>query len=148
MTEVHFYHLTRSDPERALPQLLGRTLAIGQRALVLCGSEQRVLALDDALWQCTEPDWLPHGTAADADAELQPVLLTTEEAAVNGARFLFLVDGARSAHLGAYDRVFDLFNGQDETATAAARQRWIEAKAEGHAVVYWQQSASGWRKSE
>ena len=35
MTEVGFYHLTRSGADQALPQLLGRTLAAGQRAVVL-----------------------------------------------------------------------------------------------------------------
>ena len=36
MTEIGFYHLTRTGPDQALPQLLGRTLAAGQRAVVLC----------------------------------------------------------------------------------------------------------------
>ena len=77
MSEIGFYHLTRTGPDRALPQLRGRTLAAGQRAVVLCGSSERVAALDDALWQCAEPDWLPHGTEADGDADLQPIWLTT-----------------------------------------------------------------------
>ena len=49
MTEIGFYHLTRTTAEQALPKLLGRTLAAGQRATVLCGSDARVKVLDDAL---------------------------------------------------------------------------------------------------
>jgi len=146
MTEVGFYHLTRTGADQALPQLLGRTLAAGQRALVLCRGEERVAALDAALWQCANPDWLPHGTAADGDADLQPIWLTTEDAAPNGARFLFLVDGAQSARLGEFDRVFDLFDGNDEVAVAAARERWTAAKTAGYALTYWQQGARGWEK--
>lgn len=146
MSEIGFYHLTRTGPDQALPQLLGRTLAAGQRALVLCGHTDRVAMLDDALWQCEAPDWLPHGTAADGDAELQPIWLGTEDAAPNGARFLFLVDGANSARLGEFDRVFDLFDGTDEAAVAAARGRWSAAKAAGHTLTYWQQGARGWEK--
>jgi DNA polymerase-3 subunit chi len=146
MTEVGFYHLTRTGADQALPQLLGRTLAAGQRALVLCRSEDRVTALDAALWQCTNPDWLPHGTATDGDADLQPIWLTTEDTALNGARFLFLVDGAQSAKLGEFDRVFDLFDGNDEAAVAAARERWTATKAAGHTLTYWQQGARGWEK--
>ena len=33
MTEIGFYHLTRAGPDQALPQLLGRTLAAGERAV-------------------------------------------------------------------------------------------------------------------
>ena len=146
MTEVGFYHLTRTGADQALPQLLGRTLAAGQRALVLCRGEERVAALDAALWQCANPDWLPHGTVADGDADLQPIWLTTEDAAPNAARFLFLVDGALSAKLGEFDRVFDLFDGNDEAAVAAARERWTAAKAAGHTLTYWQQGARGWEK--
>ena len=146
MVEIGFYHLTRTGPDQALPQLLGRTIAAGHRAVVLCRGEARVAALDAALWQCTDPDWLPHGAAADGDAELQPIWLATDDAAPNGARFLFLIDGAESERLGAFDRVFDLFDGKDEAAVAAARGRWTAAKAAGHSLTYWQQGARGWVK--
>jgi DNA polymerase III subunit chi len=89
---------------------------------------------------------LPHGTPADGDAELQPIWLTTEDAAPNGARFLFLIDGAQSTRLEAFERVFDLFDGTDEAVVASARERWSAAKAAGHALTYWQQGARGWEK--
>jgi DNA polymerase-3 subunit chi len=41
MSEIGFYHLTRSTLEQALPQLLGRTLAAGERAVVLCPDAER-----------------------------------------------------------------------------------------------------------
>ena len=146
MAEVAFYHLTRTDLVHALPPLLGRTLAAGQRAAVRCASEAGVVALDKALWECNNPDWLPHGTPADGDPDLQPIWLTTDDAAPNGARFLFLVEGAESERLADFDRVFDLFDGNNEAAVAAARQRWRLAKAAGHALTYWQQGATGWEK--
>jgi DNA polymerase-3 subunit chi len=146
MAEIGFYHLTRTGLAEALPRLLGRTLAAGERAVVRCGSEERVAALDTALWLCPEPDWLPHGTPASGDADLQPIWLTTDDEAPNGARFLFLVDGVGSARLGEYARVFDLFDGNDEDQVAAARGRWKAAKAEGHALSYWQQGERGWEK--
>jgi DNA polymerase-3 subunit chi len=146
MAEIGFYHLTRTGSDQALPQLLGRTLAAGQRAVVICGSEERLAALDAALWLSANPDWLPHGTPASGNAELQPIWLTTRDEAPNGARFLFLVDGANSARLGEFDRVFDLFDGGDEAAVAAARQRWTAARAAGHTLTYWQQTARGWEK--
>lgn len=147
MAEIAFYHLTRTPLEMALPKLLGRVLASGGRALLLCGSEARVAALDAALWLSNDPDWLPHGTAATGHAAMQPIWLTAEDApAPNGARFLVLVDGAESTRLGDYDRVLDLFDGQDEAAVAAARRRWSAAKAAGHGLSYWQQGGGGWEK--
>lgn len=150
MAEIGFYHLTRTGADQALPQLLGRTLAAGQRALVLCGSPERVASLDTALWLCPDPDWLPHGTAGSGDADLQPVWLAAADpgaaGAPNGARFLFLLDGAQCARLELYDRVFDLFDGVDEAAVQAARGRWAAARAAGHALAYWQQTPRGWER--
>ena len=147
MTEIGFYHLTRTRLDQALPRLLGRVLSTGGRAFVLCGEPARAPALDAALWTVPEPDWLPHGMAGGENDPFQPILIGTEDVVPgNGARFLFLVDGADSARLGEYDRVLDLFDGTDEAALAAARRRWAAAKAAGHVLAYWQQGQGGWEK--
>jgi DNA polymerase-3 subunit chi len=87
MTEIGFYHLTRTALDQALPKLLGRVLAQSGRAQVLLGNAERLAALDEALWKCVDPDWLPHGSAAQGHAEMQPIWLTAEDApAANGAR--------------------------------------------------------------
>jgi DNA polymerase III subunit chi len=147
MAEIGFYHLTRTPLEQALPKLLGRVLAAGGRAQVLCAEAERVRAIDAALWTASDPDWLPHGLAGGEHDALQPILIGTQDGPpANGARFLLLVDGATSARLAEYDRVLDLFDGGDEAAVAAARARWTAAKAAGHALSYWQQGPSGWQK--
>lgn len=146
MAEIGFYHLTRSGLADALPRLLGRTLEAGERAVVRCGSPERMAALDTALWLCADPVWLPHATPATGQAEMQPIWLTTEDEAPNGARFLFLVDGAESARLAEFTRVFDLFDGNDEAQVIEARARWRSAKTAGHTLTYWQQGARGWEK--
>ena len=103
-------------------------------------------ALDAALWACPEPVWLPHGTAADGDADLQPVWLSTSAEPENGARFLFLVDGVETPRAADFDRVFDLFDGNDPDKVAAARNRWRAGKAAGHELAYWKQGPRGWEK--
>jgi len=145
MTEIGFYQLTRTPLARALPQLLGRALAAGARCVVLCPDTERLAALDQALWLSQDPDWLPHGSRAE-DAAYQPIFLATVEENPNGARFLFLVDGAAATDLGAWERVFDLFDGNDERAVAAARERWKAAKEAGHGLAYHQQTERGWEK--
>jgi DNA polymerase-3 subunit chi len=144
MAEIGFYHLTRSTLAQALPQLLGRTLATGQRALVVGRDAAGLTALSTALWQ--QPAWLPHGTPEDGDADLQPIWLSAEAEPLNGARYLFLVDGASSDRIKDFDRVFDLFDGNDPDAVAAARLRWKIARDAGHSLAYWQQTETGWQK--
>jgi len=144
MTDIGFYHLTRSTLAQALPQLLTRTLTAGQRAVVL-GLDVAVLdALSAALW--AQPAWLPHGLASDGDADLQPIWLSTEAEPANGARYLFLVEGAETHRISDYQRAFDIFDGNDSGAVAAARVRWKTAKDAGHNLAYWQQTESSWQK--
>jgi DNA polymerase-3 subunit chi len=142
IVEIGFYHLTRTGPAEALPALLGRTLKAGKRAVIFC-AQDRVAALDAALWECPDPDWLPH--AASGDAAPQPIWITGADEAPNGASFLFLLDGM-AASLARYERVFDLFDGGDLQALQAARDRWRAAKAAGHSLTYWQQGPKGWEK--
>lgn len=148
MSEIGFYHLTRSTAEAALPKLLGRTLALGERAVVVAPSEERLSAISTALWLSGDPDWLPHGDARSGHAAHQPIWLSTRPESPNRGRFLFLLDGAE-AEESAWARIFDLFDGNDDAAVAAARERWRRRKAAGHALTYFQQTAAGWeRKGE
>jgi DNA polymerase III subunit chi len=146
MTEVGFYHLRTTPLERALPRLLERALAEGHRVVVMAGSEERVLSLDALLWTWRDDSFLPHGTHRDGHIARQPVFLTASDENPNAATMLVLTDGVRSARLGAFARVADMFDGNDEEALAAARLRWREAKEAGHALVYWQQTETGWEK--
>lgn len=142
MAQLGFYHLTRTTPDAALPGLLERTLAAGERAVVRCGSSARVGVLDKALWGA---EWLPHGSAKTGHAGVQPIWLTAVAENPNGARYVFLLDGVET-DLGGWERVFDLFDGGDEAAVLAARGRWATAKAAGHELTYWRQSETGWSK--
>lgn len=143
MPEALFYHLEPHPLERALPQLLERTLERDWRAIVRAGSEERLAALDAHLWTYTAESFLPHGLAADGLADAQPVLLTLDNSNPNGANVLFLVDGVPFEGTSGYDRVVYLFDGRDADARGVARQGWQAAKAAGFDVTYWQQEASG-----
>ena len=143
MTEIRFYHLTRTPLERALPALLERALAAGMRSVVIAGSQERVEALNQLLWTYEERSFLPHGSRRDGRPERQPIWLTTEDENPNGADCLVLTDGAGSDRVGEYRRCLDLFNGQDPAAVDAARARWKTWKEAGHELSYWQQDESG-----
>jgi DNA polymerase-3 subunit chi len=147
MTEVLFYHLEKQPLERVLPQLIAKTLERGWRAVIQAGSEERVEAISAALWVTGEESFLPHGTARDGNADLQPVWITDGDETPNGANVRFLVDRAKAADFNAYDRVVLLFDGKDAQAVEEARSVWKAAQAAGHAVTYWREDIKGgWKK--
>lgn len=143
---VDFYHLQSSPLERALPQLLERVLQSGNRAIVMAASEERIEALTNVLWTADPNSWLPHGNARDGAAADQPIWLTDREENPNGARMLVLTDGMMSSRMAEFDRCLDLFDGNSEEATTAARERWSAAKTAGHELHYWQQTDTGWKE--
>ncbi len=147
MTDVRFYHLTRSRLEAVLPVMLEQTLERDQRAVVMAGSEERVEAINGHLWTYNDRGFLPHGSEKDGFAEGQPVWLTTGDENPNGAQVLFLTDGATSERVGDFDVCAVLLDGSDDAAVASARDLWRAYKDAGHEVTYWQQGESGgWDK--
>ncbi len=149
MSEIRFYHLTRTDLDRALPELLEKCHQRGWRAVVMAGSAERVQALDTGLWTYRPNAFLPHGTSRDGDAEEQPIWLTDRDENPNGATVLFLTDGARSDRVAEYALVCELFDGRDPEAVATARERWRAYRTAGHALAYWQQTEHGqWREKQ
>jgi DNA polymerase-3 subunit chi len=144
MTEVWFYHLQGQSLEGVLPTLLERSLERGWRVVVQAASEERIEALDAHLWTYREDSFLPHGTWREAEAAAQPVVLTLQDHNPNAANVRFLVEGADiPADATTYQRLVLLFDGDDDEAVAAARQRWTTAKEAGHDVTYWQQDQRG-----
>ena len=148
MTEVLFYHLQRQPLEKVLPTLLERSLERGWRVVVQAASDERIDALDAHLWTWRDDSFLAHGTDREAEAALQPVLLTAQDHNPNGASVRFLIDGAPvPADAASYQRIVLLFDGEDDDAVAAARTHWSEAKAQGFEATYWQADENGrWQK--
>lgn len=147
MTDVLFYHLERQPLDRVLPSLLEKTLERGWKAVVRSGNQERLEALDIALWTYRDDSFLPHGTKKDGSPELQPIYLTVGDETPNGAGVMFLVDGADVPSFDGYERVVHLFDGHDTEAVARARDQWKIAKAAGCGVTYWQQNQQGrWEK--
>jgi DNA polymerase III subunit chi len=126
-----------------LPNLLEKTLARGWRAVVQVGNEERLDAIDQALWTYTEDSFLAHGTARIGHASEQPIYLTLTDETPNGVGVRFLVDGAEARQFSGAERFVYVFDGHDAEAVASARSQWKAAKAAGCACTYWQQSATG-----
>ncbi|MGE0594794.1 MAG: DNA polymerase III subunit chi [Hyphomonadaceae bacterium] len=146
MAELWFYHLERSELERALPPLLEKCLQRGWRAIVRGGAPERLDALDAILWTFRDESFVPHARDG-AQAARQPVLLTEQPGNPNGAQALFLIDGAEPGDISSFERACLMFDGRDEAALEMARSRWKEARASGVEASYWRENASGkWEK--
>ena len=143
--EIEFRNVAGQRFEMGLAAFLEPELAAGRRALVLCGSRERLEALNLGLWTYDPASFIPHGAAADGYPEQQPVYLTLTEENPNDARLLVLVDDAEAAAPEAFERCCVIFDRNDPAAREAARTRWRNVMAAGHKPVYWEFSSEGWR---
>ncbi len=149
MTDIGFYHLTRTKLAQALPKLLEKVLDGGHRAVVRAGSEERVENLNSILWTYDAASFLPHGSARDGGGEYQPVWLTIGGDNPADAKILVLTDGVGAGDMAGFARCLEMFDGNDEQAVSAARARWSEYKGAGHTLTYWRQNDNGgWEKND
>jgi DNA polymerase III subunit chi len=143
MAAVQFYHLLTSPLDRALPKLLEKAYAAGYRLLVVTGSEEHAEHLNELLWTYSQDSFLPHGTSKDGHSEDQPIFISTNSESPNSAKLLVVTDGSAPENVGSFERVLDMFDGNNPEALAKARQRWVLYKNNGHSVTYMRQTESG-----
>lgn len=151
MSAVRFYHLRTKTLEQALPELLTRALDQGKRIVVKTPDAATAVRLNDHLWTWRADSFLPHSVRGEKDGEAfaaaQPVWLTPGNDNPNGAGVLMLTHGAAAEAIETYELACDIFDGNDEAALSAARARWKDYTAQGHAVTYWQQNdRGGWEQ--
>jgi DNA polymerase III subunit chi len=145
---IDFYHLTRDPLEIGVAKLLAVVYAKGNRTLVRAATIALIDKLDVALWTYDKDSFLPHGTARNGQADLQPILLTTDAAETNGANVLMLLENVLPEDVSAFERVLYMFEGRDSDALSQARAHWVQLKATGNPLTYWQQTDSGgWKKA-
>lgn len=149
MTEIRFYHLTTKPLEQALPEILGKALSTGRRAVIKAPDDKSVEALNTHLWTYSPDSFLPHGSKKDGKefAPDQPIWLTSDNDNPNGADLLILTGGAESDKIGDFALCCEMLDGNDDAAVTAARARWKTYKDAGHDLTYWQQTPTGgWEK--
>ena len=147
MTDIGFYHLTRTPLENALPQLLEKALESGKKVVVRGGTEERINFLNLAIWTSDPTSFLPHGSEKEGMAEKQPIWLTAGQDNPNKAEILILTDGVKSEDFRVFERCLEIFDGRDEESVVLARIRWKVYKEAGCTLTYWRQNEDGrWEK--
>lgn len=143
MTEVRFYHLRHKPLDLALPELVSKAFAAGHRMVIRLPDKKQVEDWNQRLWTFQPDSFLPHGSARDGHPAEQPIWLTDTDENPNDATMLVLVAGAGVDMAGDYALCCDMFDGNDEDAVKAARNRWNSFKTAGFSVTYWQQTERG-----
>lgn len=139
---VDFYLLSQ-DPAPAAAALLARKVReAGERLLVVADDLDLLEAISTTLWEAAPEAFLANGIAGDEHDARQPILLSAEVDAVNGARFLLVADGVWREPGEGFSRVLFLF---DETTKPAARNTWKAlADREGLERKFWKQQGGRW----
>ncbi|SUZ31836.1 hypothetical protein ROE7235_01587 [Roseibaca ekhonensis] len=148
MGKAMFYHLTRDPVEVTAATLLTRALATGWR-VALRGGDMAVLErLDAQLWLGAKDSFLPHGLAGGPHDADQPILLTAAATAPNRPACVMAVERAEvdAAEVAGLERLWILFDGQDDAAVAHARTQWTAMTAAGVQAEYWSQDGGAWAK--
>jgi DNA polymerase-3 subunit chi len=142
---IQFYHLLSTPLEKALPALMHKALEGQHRVAIHSADAAQRKQISDAMWG--QQVFLPHGDAGMDHAADQPILLSDTMARDNGADVLVILDGSDVPETDGFAKVLDVFNGADDAAVSAARERWARYKDAGHRLHYIkQQPGGGWKK--
>lgn len=142
---IDFYQVSR-DPVPEIVALLARnTLKAGERLLVVAEDEAMRQDISQALWRASPGEsFLANGEAREAHADRQPILLSSDLTATNGAQFVVLADGQWREPEG-FARVFLVF---DAATLDAARACWrMLGEREGVERNFWKQDGGRWTRA-
>lgn len=89
--------------------------------LIVSGDEGLLGRIDRTLWEMFPEDFLAHGRAGQPHEDRQPILLSDECSAANGAELLALADGRWREEAEGFARVLVFF---DDVGKADARTIW------------------------
>lgn len=143
MPQIYFYHLTTTPLERALPKLLEKAIGAKFKVLLVAESEERVEQLNQLLWTYDPGSFLAHGSVKDGQADLQPILLSSSLEPANQANVVAITDGRTLDQLEGFERVMDIFDGNDPQLVEKARNRWSYYKNKGLPLTYQRQTETG-----
>ena len=138
--QVDFYQLTRDPAEKVLPAIAQRILDNKGRLLIISDDAGQLDAISAALWTARPDSFLAHAKSGEGDDALQPILLSQDTDAPNGAKFVALADGKWRAVTEDFERIFYLFPPEQ---TDNARSAW-RTLGDGVERRYWKQDGGKW----
>lgn len=139
---VDFYHLTRDPADKLVPMLASKSLAVGKKLVLLSQDQARRAALSDALWSAEPASFLAHDFGGSERQAEQPILISDQCEAANGASYIILSDGLWREEALNFERAFFLFTADQ---IDHARTVWRDLKAKDDVTPrYWKQDGGRW----
>ncbi|MEO1047131.1 MAG: DNA polymerase III subunit chi [Pseudomonadota bacterium] len=141
--KIDFWQLSRDPVDKVTALIAQRVLDQGERVLVVSADAQQREAISKGLWKSAPDSFLANGEANAPGAERQPILLSEDVQAANGASHAIFADGTfRDAP--AFARTFLLF---DESTLQHARETWKAlSDREGLERAFFRQEGGKWVK--
>ncbi|MET0364217.1 MAG: DNA polymerase III subunit chi, partial [Sphingobium sp.] len=107
---VDFYQLSRDPVEQVLPQIAARVLDEGQRLLVVSAHADQLTRISARLWAAGPETFLANDYVDAPLPDVQPILLSPDCIAANGATRIALADGQFREEALAFERTFYFFD--------------------------------------
>lgn len=141
---MDFYQLSRDPVERVTAMLARKVLQAGERLLVVSADAAQREAVSKELWRAGPEEFLANADASRPGADKQPILLSDETAATNGAKMVLFADGKWREEALEFDRALLLFGPED---TEAARGLWreLDGKDDVTREIHKQDDSGKWR---
>jgi len=117
---------------------LTRKARVAECRIVLLTSDRTQLAqLDDALWNFSEFDFLPHVTAHDPLAARTPIVLVDSDTIdLPHHQVLINLSGNTPANFARFERLFEIIS-TDDADKLAARERYVFYKQRGYQLTHY-----------
>jgi DNA polymerase-3 subunit chi len=145
MTSKALFYQSLS-PLHTLPRLLETLYREGVRCLVYTPQTQQRDDVHALLWTYKADSFLPHGRCCDPYAEAQPILISHQCVAPNGATALLTLGGDSAEDISAFQAYYYLFGVGDEETTHKSRDHWRRHQQAGHTLSLHRQDEKGWTR--
>lgn len=147
MSEVFFYHLTKTTLEIALPKILERALSAEWSLEIRTNANTNLDEISNAIWRGPEESFLPHCLEDHEDLQDYPIVLC-KSPLKEWRDCLIVVDRGdlKENEVKNYKRVCLIFDAKIEVELSKARESWKKLSEEGINTVYWAEENGRWVK--
>ena len=147
MSEVFFYHLTKTTLEIALPKILERALSEKWSIEIRTSANTNLDEISNAIWRGPEESFLPHCLEDHEDSQDYPIVLC-KSPLKDWRDCLIVVDQAdlKENEVKNYKRICLIFDAKIEVELSKARKSWKKLSEEGIKTTYWSEDKGRWVK--
>ena len=147
MSEVFFYHLTKTTLEIALPKILERALSEKWSIEIRTSANTNLDEISNAIWRGPEESFLPHCLEDHEDLQDYPIVLC--KSPLKDWRDCLIIVGQadlKENEVKNYKRICLIFDAKIEVELSKARKSWKKLSEEGINTNYWAEDKGRWVK--